>query len=86
MCKIKYSKNALKFLAKQNKSDVNRIRVAIEKLAQTSEGDVKPLQGVMNGERRLRVGRYRVIYKYGEEEQVTILLVEEIGCRGDVYK
>lgn len=84
--KIRYSKKALKFLAKQEKSAVNRITAAIVKLTiSPPEGDIKPLQG--SGDKmRLRVGGYRVIYWYSEENGLEILFIDEIGNRGDIYK
>lgn len=35
---------------------------------------------------RLRVGNWRVLYRYGEENALEILLVLDIGNRGDIYK
>lgn len=85
--KIKYSKAALKFLSKLEKKSVSRITSAIQGLTLTPpEGDIKPLRGCSNGEMRLRVGGWRVIYCYAEEQTVTILLVLDIGNRGDIYK
>ncbi len=84
--KIKYSKRSLKFLAKQEKPTIARITTAIEKLTHTPpEGDIKPLQGSKE-KMRLRVGSYRVIYWYTEENGLEILLIDEIGNRGDIYK
>lgn len=72
--KIKYSKKSLKFLAKQEKATVIRIRTAIQKLSVTpSECDIKEMQGADKGKMRMRVGSFRVIYSYKEEtEQETI--------------
>lgn len=84
--KIKYSKKSLKFLAKQDTATVNRIRSAIEKLTYTPpEGDIKPLQGYKD-KMRLRVGGFRIIYWYSEENGLEILFIDEIGNRGDIYK
>lgn len=85
--KIRYSKKSLKFLAKQEKATVDRIRTAIMKLTRTPpEGDIKPMQGSDAGKMRLRVGGYRVIYWYTSENGLEILFIDEIGNRGDVYK
>ena len=57
--KIRYSKKSLKFLAKQEKSTVIRIRNAVEKLTYTPpEGDIKELKG-SKGRMRLRVGSFQ---------------------------
>lgn len=74
---IQYSKQAIKFLKKQDKPTQKRIVTAINLLP---AGDVKRLQG-QNGY-RLRVGDYRVIF----DIHGNILYIEKIGNRGQVYK
>ena len=84
---IKYSKDALKFLSKLDSKSVNRIRTAIQGLTLTPPvGDIKAMQGYTDSRKRLRVGSWRIIYKYGAENEVEILFVIDIGNRGDVYK
>ena len=84
---IKYSKDALKFLARLDKKSVQRIREAINGLTQTPPvGDIKTMQEYTNGRKRLRLGSWRIIYKYTAENEVEILLVIDIGNRGDIYK
>lgn len=74
---IRYSKQAEKFLKKQDTTTRNRIRSAIQNLP---SGDVIKLQG-RNGY-RLRIGSYRVIFdKYG-----NVLYIERIDNRGQIYK
>ncbi|MDE6620990.1 MAG: type II toxin-antitoxin system RelE/ParE family toxin [Lachnospiraceae bacterium] len=46
----------------------------------------KPMQGYKDGRKRLRVGKYRVIYRYKIDREIEILLIMEIGSRGDIYK
>lgn len=93
--KIRYSKKSIKFLAKQEKATVNRIKTAIQKLSVApSECDIKELKGTDKGKMRMRVGTFRVIYFYKDEtEQVNnkeveieILFIDEVGNRGDIYK
>lgn len=74
---INYSKQAIKFLSKQDKP--TRIRI-IEAIKQLPQGDVKKLQGQKNY--RLRVGDYRVIF----DKNGDILYIEKIDNRGQVYK
>ena len=84
---IKYSKDALKFLAKLDQKSVARIRNAIAGLTQTPPlGDIKVMQGYTDDRKRLRVGSWRVIYRYGEEQKIEILYIIDIGNRGDIYK
>ena len=85
--KIKYSKDALKFLSKLDKKSVQWIRDAIEGLAlKPPVGDIKPMQGYNDGRKRLRVGSWRIIYRHENEQTVEIIFVIDIGNRGDIYK
>ncbi len=84
---IKYSKDSLKFLSKLDKKSVSRIREAINGLTKEPPvGDIKPMQGYADDRKRLRVGSWRVIYKYGIESEIEILFIIDIGNRGDIYK
>ena len=74
---IKYSKQALKFLKKQ---DVVTQKCIINALSNLHKGDVKKLQN-RNG-RRLRIGDYRVIFDNVE----NIIFIQIIDNRGQVYK
>lgn len=84
---VRYSRDALKFLSKLDQKSVERIRVAISKLTQMPpEGDVKLMQGYTDGRRRLRVGGWRIIFKYGSDGKIEVLFIIDIGNRGDIYK
>lgn len=84
---VRYTRDALKFLSKQDKKTVARIREAIAGLTQTPpQGDIKPMQGYSDGRKRLRVGQWRIIYQNTQDGQVEILLILDIGNRGDIYK
>ncbi len=84
---IRYSKVSLKFLARADKPTVKRIREAIQGLTYTPpEGDIKTMQGFTDGRQRLRVGKYRVIYKYSVDNEMEIVYIIDIGSRGDIYK
>ena len=85
--KIKYSKDALKFLAKIQRTIAQSIREAINGLTHNPpEGDIKPMQGYNDGRMRLRVGKYRVIYRYDVDNELEVLYIIDIGSRGDIYK
>lgn len=84
---VSYSKKSIKFLNTLDKKSVERIRAAINGLTLTPPvGDIKSLQGSKDGRMRLRVGGWRVIYKYGADGELQILFILEIGNRGDIYK
>lgn len=50
------------------------------------KGDIKKLQGYPDGWKRLRVGKYRIIYYYGDGERIDVLYIMKIDARGDIYK
>jgi len=78
---IKYNKEAEKFIFTQNKATAIRLYNAIKKIP---AGDIKKLRGTHNPTLyRLRVGNFRVIYYYPEQDQITIVRIDN---RGDVYK
>lgn len=74
---IEYSKQAIKFLKKQDTVTKKRIIDAIHNLP---SGDVKKLQGVSGY--CLRVGDYRVIF----DRHGNILYIEKIDNREQIYK
>lgn len=74
---INYSKQAIKFLKKQDKPTRERIVTAINLLP---DGDVKKLQGQSGY--RLRVGDFRILF----DKSGNILFIEKIDNRGQVYK
>lgn len=85
--KILYSKDSLKFLAKMDKPTVRRMREAIDGLTKSpAVGDIKVMQGYTDERMRLRVGKYRVIYRYDGAGEIQILFIIDIGSRGDIYK
>ncbi|NYB72863.1 MULTISPECIES: type II toxin-antitoxin system RelE/ParE family toxin [Sedimentibacter] len=75
--KLNYSKDAIKFLKKQNKIISTRI---IESINRLPSGDVKKLQG--KEEYRLRVGSFRIVFTKEDNE----LYIKKIDNRGQVYK
>jgi len=76
--KIKFHRNAEKYLESLPLKQRARILKAIYKLPQ---GDVATLQG-KKGEYRLRVGSWRVLWVY----QDFGILITEIDVRGSIYK
>ena len=77
MKSIRLSKQAEKFLRKQDKISFNRIMTAIYHLP---NGNVKKLQG-FDSMYPLRVGDFRVLYN----DKGEILDIIKIGNRGSVY-
>lgn len=83
---IRFDKKAKKFIEAQDQPTKQRIRKAIEGLTEEPpRGDIKTLQGYIDGRLRLRVGKYRIVYRYIGEIAV-ILHIMDIDSRGDIYK
>lgn len=84
---IELSKAAAKYLKALDKPTRERIKTAIRGLTkEPPQGDIKTLKGYTDGRKRLRVGKYRIIYNYLPNGTVTILYVFDIDSRGDIYK
>lgn len=85
--KIEYSKKAAKYINALDRVTKQRIKTAIEGLTETPpKGDIKILQGYSDGRKRLRVGKYRIIYNYLPDGKIEILYVINVDSRGDIYK
>ena len=79
--KIELSPKAAKYLSRLDKPTKGRLIAALEKLTQEPpEGDIKSLVGKDGF--RLRVGQYRVLFDIMD----NIIVVHEIGPRGQIYK
>ena len=74
-----YSKQADKYLHGLDKKTEQRIKNAIEKIP---EGNIVPYKSVQ-GYFRLRVGGYRILFKWLSLDQI---LVAVIDSRGQIYK
>lgn len=84
---IRFDKRAKKFIETQDSSTKQRLRKGIEGLAQKPPvGDIKTLQGYSDGRLRLRVGKFRIIFRYTSDGQIEILQIMDIDSRGDIYK
>jgi mRNA interferase RelE/StbE len=76
---ITYYKQAVKTLERMDATTKQRIRQGIEGIP---KGDIKKLQGHMELY-RLRVGDWRIVFSYPDNETV---LIEKISPRGEIYK
>lgn len=84
---IQYEKAAVKYLKALQKPQRDLILDAIEKLThKPAEGDIKKMSGYKDGRYRLRVGKYRIIYKYLTNNEIEVLCIMDVGSRGDIYK
>lgn len=44
------------------------------------------MQGYSDGRKRLRTGKYRIIYNYGQNGEIKVLYIMDVDTRGDIYK
>lgn len=87
MYSLDYHKKVIKFLAKQDLKFREKILSIFDEIAinpYNSEYDIKPYKTTTNNHFRLRVGKYRFIYKIDADE--IIIYVSDANSRGDVYK
>ena len=85
--RIEYSKKAAKYINGLDKPTSQRIKAGIEGLAQEPpKGDIKTLQGYTDGRKRLRVGKYRIVYNYYPDGTIMVLYIMDVDSRGDIYK
>ena len=78
--KIEYAKKAVKYIESLDKA-------GIEGLTENPpKGDIRTMQGYSDGRKRLRIGKYRVIYNYGQNGEIKVLYIMDVDTRGDIYK
>ncbi|MGL5592345.1 type II toxin-antitoxin system RelE family toxin [Cetobacterium sp.] len=84
--KVKYDKKALKFM-KENRLVGLKFYEAFTEISKDTKiislYDIKNLKGAKDI-KRLRIGSYRALFKIVNNE--LVILVIDIGSRGDIYK
>jgi mRNA interferase RelE/StbE len=81
---IEITRDALRALAKLDKSIRRRVQAAIDRLSeQPRPPGVLALQGIRHAY-RLRVGNYRVIYTVDDGR--LVVLVVDLGHRREIYR
>jgi mRNA interferase RelE/StbE len=80
---VEWSPAAQRDIRRLDAALVQRIARAVDRYAATGQGDVKTLQDA-GGERRLRVGEWRV--RFTLDDAVRVLLVLRVLPRGSAYK
>ena len=85
MYEILLHDRVVKFYNKLDNRSVGRINRAIEELQKNpgSGKDIKMLKGELKGKLRLRVGKYRIVYRI--ETNKNTVIIEDIGIRGRIY-
>ena len=85
---LRISKPALKFLEKHPMEKKKFLEIFKEMSTNYEDAvnkyDIKQMQGVSAETYRLRLGKYRAIYRLYND--VLVIFVLDIGSRGDIYK
>ena len=81
---IRVARRAAKFLAALQRRDQQRIRAAIELLAEDPRPPACIALAGEDGVYRVRVGDYRIVYEVVDD--VLLIHVVRIGHRRDVYR
>ncbi len=82
--KLTYHKDAVKFIAKQDKTIQERIAQGLKGLlAIPPAGDIKSMKGYV-GLYRLRIGTFRILFEIQHSEKV--IYIRAIDSRGSIYK
>ena len=84
---IRFAKAAQKALESYDRPTKQRIKAGILGLTQKPpKGDIKRMEGFSDGRLRLRIGGFRVVFRFDREGQLEILQIINIDARGGVYK
>ena len=77
---VRWSNRAEKDLERLDRKVRRKIVAAVDRFAQTGQGDVKRLQGLKEETFRLRVGEWRVIFS--QEETLLIVILRALPRSG----
>ena len=85
MYKILLHKKAAKIYERLDEKSAAILNEGIESLKNNPfyGRNIKRLKGDLEGKFRLRIGKYRVVYRVEKAEK--IIIIEDIGRRGKVY-
>ena len=81
--RVEWTERALKDAAALDRQVRERVLRAIERLADTGQGDVRMLRG-SHGKLRLKVGAWRVRFQF-DHEAMTITILH-VRPRGSAYR
>ena len=70
-------------ITRRDRRTAQRISRAVDRYAESGHGDIKKLEG-LEGRFRLRVGDYRVIFRFEEDHLVIVVL--RVRNRREAYR
>ena len=80
--RARWSRQSRADLKKLSKRDSARVRVAVQRLADSGQGDVKRLRGVSPPTHRLRVGSWRVMTEF----EADVIRIMRVFHRREAYR
>ncbi len=80
---MKFSDQVIASLRELHPGVRKDVRRALDDINLGKKRDVRALSGHLTGFRRLRVGKYRVVFRYSESGE---LIAEFLGFRRTVYR
>ena len=90
MREISYHKRAVKYLRRMPVDRKEQIKATLKQIAELedpqSNPNVKAMGGNWDGCQRIRIGRYRAIYRVVEQVGAARLVVLHVGPRGNIHK
>jgi mRNA interferase RelE/StbE len=81
---VVWTRPALHDLRRLDRQVEERVRTAVRRLAETDQGDVTRLQGEEPPQWRLRVGDWRVRFRF--EPTTSTMFVQRVLPRGRAYR
>lgn len=81
---VVWTRPALHDLRRLDRQVEDRVRTAVRRLAETDQGDVTRLQGEDPPQWRLRVGDWRVRFRF--EPGTSTMFVQRVLPRGRAYR
>jgi mRNA-degrading endonuclease RelE of RelBE toxin-antitoxin system len=83
--RVEISEQAFRFVLSQAPEPRRLLRIALRGL-EHERGNIRALEGRLSGYHRLRIGAYRVIFRYHVEKDERKILCEFIEKRSIVYE
>ncbi|MGH9380112.1 MAG: type II toxin-antitoxin system RelE family toxin [Thermoanaerobaculia bacterium] len=72
---VEISEQVAEFVRRLPPEPRRRIRRALRDLAR-ERGDIKPLEGPLEGYCRLRIGAYRIVFSYAPQQTIQCVFAE----------
>lgn len=83
--RVEVSEQAFRFVLSQSPEPRRRLRLALRGL-EHERGKIRALEGRLSGYHRLRVGAYRIVFRYMVEKDKRVVFCEFIEKRSIVYE